>query len=131
MKLWMISRAEVLKIKKKATRHRIWFKILNRIDRAIINLTIQCVEKIRSPKLAEIVTAILNKLKQSLESPIKRLMKQVGLPLAQQLSQIAQRWGNKSAKYWAEDREFVKYLAVIQKNLSSLFRIHIARPAGC
>lgn len=123
MKQCPISTFELRKIKKKAMRHRAWFKVLDRVDRAIVNLTIQCVERIRSPKLAEIVTAILNKLKQNLESPIKSLMQQVGLPLAQKLGEIAQGWGNKSARLWANNLGFIQYLAIMQKNLSSVFRV--------
>jgi hypothetical protein len=120
---WTISRLELIKIKKKAMRHKAWFKILDRTERAIIDLTIRCVEKIRSTKLIEIVTEIMNKLKQIIESPIKRLMRQIGLSLAQKLSEIAQRWGNNSAYLWVLDINFIQYLTIIQKNLSSIFRV--------
>jgi hypothetical protein len=111
-----------MKIKKKAMRHGVWFKTLDKIDRAIVNLTIHCVEKIRSLKLAEIVKAIVNKLKQSLESPVKSLMRQIGHPLAQKISQIAQNWGNKSASKWAKELDFIQYLTIIYINTPLLFK---------
>lgn len=117
-----ISRFELMKIKGRALRHRVWFKTLDRIERAIINLTIKCVEKVRSLKLAEIVMAILNKLKQNLENRIKTLIKQVGVPLAQRVSQIAQKWGNKFAYKWAEEPNFIQYLIIIHINTPTIFR---------
>jgi hypothetical protein len=117
-----ISKLELIKIKKKAMRHKVWFKLLDKIDRAVIDLTIGCVEKIRSSKLAEIITKIVNKLKQTLESPIKRLMKQVGLSLAQKLSEIAQAWGNKSASQWIKELSFIRYLTIIYVNTPIIFK---------
>jgi hypothetical protein len=123
MKQWTITRSELMKIKKRAMRRKAWFKILDKTERAIIDLTIQCVEKIRSTKLTKILTEIINKLKQIIESPIKRLMKQIGLPLAQKLSEVAQNWGNKAARFWVAELGFIQYLTVIQRNLPPIFRI--------
>jgi hypothetical protein len=39
------------------------------------------------------------------------------------LSEIAQSWGNKSARLWAVDIGFIQYLAIVQKNLSPVFRV--------
>jgi hypothetical protein len=117
-----ISRLELIKIKKKAMRHKAWFKTLNRIDRAIIDLTIHCTEKVQSPKLTNILTKIIDKLKQTLESPIRRIMKQIGLSLTKKISQIAQRWGNKSASQWVREPSFVQYLTIIYVNTPLLFK---------
>jgi hypothetical protein len=119
---WTISRSELIKIKKKALRHKAWFKTLTRIDRAIIDLTIGCVEKIKSSKLVKIITEIINKLKQTLESPIKRLMKQLGFSLAKKISQIAQNWGNKSASRWIRELSFIQYLTIIHVNTPIIFK---------
>jgi len=93
-------------------RKGVWFKVLSKVERAIIDLTIKCVQKVHSSKLAKIVATIINKLADASKSRLKRLIDEVGRSLAQKLSRIAQNWGNKSAAQWAEDSEFIQYLVV-------------------
>lgn len=109
-------------IRRKALRKRAWFKVLNRAERAIISLTIRCVDKIKSPKLAHIITAILAKLKEAMESKVKKLMKTAGCALAQKISKIARTWGNILAFQWARDIGFIQYLAVMQINTPAMFQ---------
>lgn len=97
-----------------ALRRAIWFKVLDRVEQAIINLTIRCVERVCSPKLMRIITTIVNKLTDAMRSRFKRLIKDVGRPLARKVSQIAKAWGYVSAVRWAEDSGFIQYLAVTQ-----------------
>jgi hypothetical protein len=110
-------------IRRKALRKRIWFKVLNRTERAIISLTIRCVEKIRSPKLANIITAITAKLKDAMENKVKKLIKMVGSVLAQKISRIARTWGNILAFHWAKDPDFIRYLAIMHLNMPAMFQI--------
>jgi len=116
-----ILTAQLIDVKRRAMRHGAWFRVLGKTERAIINLTIHCVERVRSSKLAEIVTAILNKLTENTKSQVKRLIESVGRRLAQKISQTAQKWGNKTAKQWAEDFGFIQYLAIMQINTHSFF----------
>jgi hypothetical protein len=104
------------KTKKLALRRGVWFKALNRIERAIIDLTLQCVDSIKSAKLAKLVTAITDKLQSAMESIIDRLVRTIGVPLAKKISCIAVGWGNISAKNWAADLSFAAFLALAQTN---------------
>lgn len=101
-------------IKQRALRRAMWFKVLDRVERAIINLAIRCVERVRSQKLTRIMTTIVNKLTDAMKSRFKRLIENVGRPLARKMSQIAKAWGNVSAVRWVEDSGFIQYLAVMQ-----------------
>jgi hypothetical protein len=96
--------------KKLALRRGIWFKILNRVERGIIDLTVKCVDDIRSVRLAKLVTAIIDKLHSALESTVDRLVRTIGLPLARKISNIANKWGNHLASLWANDLEFARFL---------------------
>jgi hypothetical protein len=98
--------------KKLALRHRVWFKVLSRVERGIIDLTIKYVDNIRSAKLAEIVTAIISKLQSATECTIDKLTRTIGLPLAQKISKIAVNWGNQSGSKWADDYMFARFLLV-------------------
>jgi hypothetical protein len=110
------SVADLFKIKGYALRQGFWFRALNRVERGILDLTIKCLDKVKSPKLAEILTAIVQKLQQATENMIDRLVRTIGLPLAQKVSNIAVKLGNFGAKHWAQDLLFAAYLAVMEKN---------------
>jgi len=121
----IIQIGELVEIRKKALRQRAWYKILDGAERAIVSLTIRCVEKIRSPKLAEIVTAIVTKLRAAMTSQVEKLKETVGRPLARKLSLIAQSWGYILASKWAWDSGFSQYLAVMHMNTPRMFKTEI------
>ena len=112
----MLSVGRLLQVKRKAMRRRVWFKSLNRIERSILNLIVECVDKIRSATLAKIVTDILMKLNLIMESRVKRMARTVGRSIAQKVSRIAQKWGNKSAITWSKDKGFIQYLTIMDLN---------------
>ena len=113
----MFSRSELTFIKWRSMRRKVWFRGLDSIERAIVNLTIECVEKVRSLKLERIISTIVNKLANAMKSTLEKLTEDIGRPLAQKLSQIAWNWGNKSAVQWAEDPVFIQYLTVTQMDI--------------
>lgn len=108
-------------IRRKALRKRAWFKVLNRTERAIISLTIRCVDKIRSPKLIEILSNIAIKLLFATESPIEALMVRFGRSLAFKLSLIARSLGVPQAFKWKSDPSFIQYLTVMFINTPVAF----------
>ncbi len=118
-----LTQANLAEIRKKALRHGAWFKVLDRTERAILSLTIRCVERIKSPRLAEIVRTILIKLRDAMKGKVERIMETTGCQLAQKLSQVAQSWGNMSAQGWAKDLNFIQYLAITLMNTPAMFRI--------
>jgi hypothetical protein len=98
--------------KKLALRRGIWFRVLDRVERGIIDLTVRYVVCIKSDKLAKVVTAIMEKLQSTAERIVDRLVRTVGLPLARKISDVAVSWGNRLASMWADDRSFANFLAV-------------------
>lgn len=114
-----LRRALLVKLRQKAQRRRVWFR-LKRVERGLMDLAIKVVERVRSLVLARSLTCVIKKLMEAMESEVARLMRTVGPRLARRLSEIAQGWGNKAACLWAVDLGFVRYLAVMQKNLSPI-----------
>jgi hypothetical protein len=98
--------------KKHALRHRVWFRLLNRVERGVIDLTVRYVDSIKSVKLAKVLTAIMEKLQFALERIVDRLVRTVGLPLARKISNTAINWGYRLASMWAEDIAFARFLVV-------------------
>lgn len=114
---------QLLEIQRKALRRRIWFKVLDKVERAIISLTIRCVDSVRSPKLAKILKAIVIKLREAMKGKVYKLMEKVGLPLAKKLGAIARSWGNLSALSWARDSRFIHYLTIMHMNTPTFFKV--------
>ncbi len=119
--LGFLSRTYLQKLRLKAKRNGIWYMALARIDRVLIDLTIKVTENIRSLSLAKSVLAIVHKLEGSQKSKIQQATDEIGLPIAQRLSQLAQQWGYKTANQWASDLHYARFLAIlgINKHLSN------------
>ena len=112
MSRFPLHRKALARLRFKAIRRGVWFRVLKDRERRLLELTLDVVEKIRSLLLAKLVSHIVGKLLNALEGEVSRLVRTVGRPLAQKLSEIAQGWGNKSARLWAVDPRFIRYLAV-------------------
>jgi len=121
-KPWSLERRDLVMLRVKAFRRRVWFKTLSRMERGLVDSVIKVVDKVRSTLLAKVLTSIIKKLLTALESVVTRMMREVGQPLAEKISLIAQLWGNKSAKEWITDRGFIQFLAVTTMNTPSSFR---------
>jgi hypothetical protein len=111
------QKRDLLIWKARAYRGRVWFKTLNRLERGLLDSVVKVVDTVRSTLLVKVLSSIVKKLQMALESPIKRMMKEVGEPLACKISLIAQSWGNRSAQQWKYDRGFVRFLAVMRVNM--------------
>jgi len=108
--------AGLMKIRRLTMRRGIWHRVLNGVERALVGLTIRCVKKIRSLKLAEIVATIVDKLRNAMKSRVKILTETVGRKLAQNLSLMAKGWGYAAAVAWVRDPGFTRYLAIMYMN---------------
>ncbi len=106
-----LSVERLAKAKKTALRRGVWYRVLSKIERGVLDLTVRYVDTIRSSKLAKLVTAILEKLTSAMENVLVRLVRTIGAPMARRMSEIAMTWGNFSASAWAEDANFARYLS--------------------
>ena len=111
-----LERSQLAKLRLKAKSGGVWFKALQRIDRALVNLVIKVADSVRSPLLARCILAITGKLENALENKLNPAIMLVGLLIAHKLSALAQKWGNRSAEKWANDTNFASYWAVMKLN---------------
>ena len=117
-----LNKAHLIKLRLKAMRAGVWFRALPRIDRVLVDLTIKVTNNVRSITLAKNILVVVRKLERSLESSLLRAFREVGLPLAQELSLVAQTWGNLSAESWSSDSSFAFFLAVLHINNPKTFK---------
>jgi hypothetical protein len=112
----------LVNLKTKAMRSGVWFKVLQRIDRVLFDLTIRVVGYIRSAKLAKSILALTRKLEDAIKSSFSSRLREIGLPLAQKISLMAQKLGNISASGWVFDSSFAVFLAVMHINNVKIFK---------
>jgi len=105
-----------MKVRSKAVRSGLWYEALSRAERAILDLTIKCVEKVRSPILTKAITRILGKIMKTLEKSFLEKAQEIGSDLAQRLSKVAEKWGNKNAPNWKNDKKFINFLGATALN---------------
>lgn len=103
-------------MRRQALRNGVWYKVLDSVERAIINLVPKCVEKPKSKPLIDMLAKIIAKIQNASRRSMVDFVNQVGKPLARSLSRMAQKWGYKPAQEWAEDGGFSRYLAIVNMN---------------
>jgi len=108
----VIAKQDLLKVKARALRLNVWFKVLSKTERAIMDLTLKCVEQIRSLVLEETITSILDKIMMALERRFLAKADEVGRKIAEKLGEIAKKWGNNDAFSWKLDTGFVRFLGI-------------------
>ena len=111
-----IGKTELVKLRKRALRSGVWFKVLHRIDRVLIDLTIKVANTIRSARLAKSIFTLVGKLEGVMESGLSRAKREIVFSLAQKFSLMTRRWDNASAKSWASDSSFAVFLAAMDIN---------------
>ena len=112
-----VEKTSLIKLRLKAMRSGVWFRALSRIDRVLVNLTIEVARcNVHSSVLIHRLLTVTTKLEGLLENKLSRATREIGFPLACKLSQIAQKWGNKLAQAWTTNMEFAKYLAAMKLN---------------
>jgi len=118
-----LCRDELIRMRAKAIRRGVWFRTLTKSERAQLDLTIKVVQKVRSFLLRRVLTPLVKKLQEAMETMVTRMIRVVGSSLAQKLSQIAQNWGNTFATMWAKDHGLIQYLTITHINRPAMFRL--------
>jgi hypothetical protein len=118
----LLSRIDLVLVRRKAWRKRVWFKVLNSVERGLVSLTIRCVEHVRSSTLATMLRRIVERLETALKSRVEKSMVTVGWPLAQRLARLAFSWGNQTALNWTFDAKFARHLTIVHMNNSEIYR---------
>ena len=107
-----LTRESLAKLRLRALRRGLWFSGLKQSERKLLELTISVVQRVRSFMLAKVVSQIVDKLCDALESRVYRLIRTEGRCMSEKLSNIAISWGYREAKCWIEDLGFRQYLVV-------------------
>jgi hypothetical protein len=108
-------------LKRRALRSKAWFR-LDRLERAVVNLTIKVVDRVRSSTLARIILGIVDKLRRWIKPSLEETALSIGRPLAYRAARVAEAWGNREAKEWLKDLGFIIYLGMSWLNTPRALR---------
>ncbi len=75
-------------------------------------MAIRCVERIRSPVLTGIVSAIVRRICMTIGKGFLAMVNEVGGAVAKKICATAERWGNENASSWKHDSSFITFLGV-------------------
>jgi hypothetical protein len=117
----LLTREGLEALRRRALRSKAWFR-LERAERAVVELTIRVVERVKSSTLARIIFGIVDKLRQWIKPSLKERALSIGRPLAERISCVAEAWGNREAKEWLRDLGFMLYLGVSWLNTPKALR---------
>ena len=107
-----LTRENLAKLRQKARRSGAWFRDLKQNERTLLDLTIKVVQRVRSLTLAKVVSRLVSRLCEAMESRVVRLIRTEGKDLALKLSEIGVKLGHNAAKEWRNDADFMQYLVI-------------------
>ena len=99
-------------LRAKAIRQRSWHKVLDDIERGIVNLTLKLVEDVKSLTLSIILKDIVEKLELALNSYFLSYVSEYGIAQLGLLVEYAKFFGSNVADYWLQDKCFPRLLAL-------------------
>ena len=104
-----LNREFLVALRTRALRRRLWFRVLDRVERGLVDLTIRWVDRVKSGRLAQVLVRILEKLVRAMEGGMVRVLER-GRVLALRASGLAVLWGDGVAFGWRFDAGFQRAL---------------------
>ena len=120
----MYSRSFLSGVKKRALRKGVWHKVLDKVDRGIISLTIRFVEEVRSVRLGKEIVKILAKLKDASKSGFVKHLETYGREAADRIGSWLKMLGYDDAAGWRNELAFIRYLTLINYYKPSGFGVN-------
>lgn len=108
----LMSISWLASLRRDALRRRVWFHVLSKVERSVVNLTVRYVDQIRSFKLSLAIGRVVCKLFEAFKGRFLRRVERVGCGLAEKISKIAVGWGYVEASSWAHDSSFIRFLGI-------------------
>lgn len=110
----------VERLKKRALRTGAWFRHLKQTERAIVDLVLRLKLRVKSSRLALIISRIAVKLARLLPKPLHQRIAALGKEWAERSVNVALSWGNVSAISWLESKAYVIWNGMLAHSLRFL-----------
>src|SRR5690242_15554369 len=100
-----LTRKLMITLRARSLRQGHWFKVLETQERGLIEVAVRWVNTVRNERLEMVLSRILSKLLVAMLSPLGVFLEK-GRDAALRMSELAVRWGNRSALSWRLDDAF-------------------------
>jgi hypothetical protein len=92
-------------------RKHVWYRVLDKVEREIVNLTISIIDEVRSFTLSQTLHGILDKVRDASKTAFMRTVESYGVCRAVKSIEQARRFGY-IVKGWLDDEAFPRLLAL-------------------
>lgn len=106
-------------VRLEALRKRVWYRVLDRVERGIFNLTCSVVDRVKSAVLGSVLVGIIVRLREAMKGGFVRVWESVGCERAVRFAGLARGWGYGDVRGWLEGLGFARYLALLVYNAPS------------
>lgn len=107
-----ISISWLASLRRDALKRRVWFRVLFKVERSVVNLTVRYLNQIRSFRLSLVIGRVVCKLLEAFKGRFVRRVERVGSDIAEKISKIAVGWGYVRASSWKHDSSFIRFLGI-------------------
>jgi hypothetical protein len=113
----MLRASVLFDVRRRAIRGRVWFRVLDSLERGILSLAAKILDVVRSVSLVSELAKIIAKIEDSLKGVFVRRLEGFGLSRAEALAAESVRLGNVVAAEWVVDSGFARYVTFMSLNM--------------
>ena len=123
IRLQMLRASVLSDVRRRAIRGRVWFRVLDSLERGILSLAAKILDVVRSASLGRELAKIIAKIEESLKGVFVKRLEGFGLSRAEVLAAESVRLGNVVAVEWVVDSGFARYVTFMSLNMPIGWRI--------
>jgi hypothetical protein len=113
----MLTASVLSDVRRRAIRGRVWFRVLDGLERGILSLAARILDVVRSTSLESELAKIIAKIEDSLKGVFVRRLEGFGLGRARELAAESVGLGNVVAVEWVVDSGFARYVTFMSLNM--------------
>jgi hypothetical protein len=112
----MFTSSFLTEVRRKALRRGVWYGALDRVERGILSLAAQVVERVESVVLGVELVKIVSKLNEAMKNRFQRRLESYGLGRALKVVEQALAWGYAATRGWLSDPGLARFLTFLSLN---------------
>jgi hypothetical protein len=112
----MYTSSFLTEVRRKALRRRLWYGALDRVERGILSLAAQVVERVENVVLRVELVKIVSKLNEAMKNRFQRRLESYGLGRALKVVKQALAWDYAATRGWLSDPGLARFLTFLSLN---------------
>ena len=112
----MFTSSFLTEVRRKALRRRVLYGALDQVERGILSLAAQVVERVESLVLGVELVKIASKLNEAMKNQFQKRLESYGLGRALNVVKQALAWGCAAARKWLSSPGLARFLTFLSLN---------------